>query len=74
MNVGCPRRCFIQIGFPLNYSMAMPSRLRGCIRVWTLLATIEKRDKRYLLANLFFVLLELKLALEIELELTAAKY
>ena len=54
--------------------MVMPSRLRGCIRVWTLLATIEKRDKRYLLANLFFVLLELKLALEIELELTAAKY
>ena len=52
--------------------MVMPSRLRVCIRVWTLLATIERRDKRYLLANLFFMLLELKLALE--LELTAAKY
>ena len=52
--------------------MVMPSRLRVCIRVWTLLATIEKRDKRYLLTNLFSMLLELKLVLE--LELAAAKY
>ena len=52
--------------------MAMPNRLRVCIRVWILPVTIEMRDKRYLLTYLFSMLLELKLALEIEL--AAAKY
>ena len=56
--------------------MAMPIRLRGCIEGWILPATIEKRDKSYMLLDLVSMLPELELELELELglELAAAKH